>query len=326
MKVCIFGAGAIGGLMGVKLALAGADVTFIARGPHLEAMKRNGVKLLSEGQEHVVHVNCTSDPAEAGPQDYVVLTLKAHSLPGAVGQIERLLGPETALVTGVNGIPWWYFYKLGGPYDGTRVRSVDPEGTLYERLHPSRAIGCIVYPAAEVIAPGVIEHTYSNRFPLGEPDGSKSPRITALAEMMVKAGFRAPIRPRIRDDIWLKLLGNLSFNPISALTGATLDVIAGDPGTRALVKAMMLEAHAVAETLGVRFAIEVEKRIAGAGEVGAHKTSMLQDLERGRPMEIDALIGAAVEMGGLVGLPMPNCQAVLALVRQRARLAGCYQG
>lgn len=326
MKVCIFGAGAIGGLMGVKLALAGADVTFIARGPHLEAMRKNGVKLLSEGQEHVVRANCTADPAEAGPQDFVVLTLKAHSLPGAVGQIEQLLGPETALVTGVNGIPWWYFYKLGGPYDGTRVKSVDPDGTLYERLHPSRAIGCIVYPAAEVIAPGIIEHTYSNRFPLGEPDGSKSPRITALAEMMVKAGFRAPIRPRIRDDIWLKLLGNLSFNPISALTGATLDVIAGDPGTRALVKAMMLEAQAVAETLGARFAIDVDKRIDGGGEVGAHKTSMLQDLERGRPMEIDALIGAAVEMGSLVGLPMPNCQAVLALVRQRARLAGCYRG
>jgi 2-dehydropantoate 2-reductase len=324
MKVCIFGAGAIGGLMGVKLALAGADVTFIARGAHLEAMQKNGVKLLSDGQEHVVRVRCTADPAEAGPQDYVVLTLKAHSLPGSVGQIEKLLGPATALVTGVNGIPWWYFYKLGGPYDGTRIKSVDPDGALYERLHPSRAIGCIVYPAAEVIAPGVIEHTYSNRFPLGEPDGSKSPRLAALAEMMVKAGFRVPIRPRIRDDIWLKLWGNLSFNPISALTGATLDVIAGDPGTRALVKAMMLEAQAVAEKLGVQFAIDVDRRIDGGGEVGAHKTSMLQDLERGRPMEIDALIGAAVEMGQLVGLPMPHGEAVLALVRQRARLAGCY--
>ena len=203
-------------------------------------------------------------------------------------------------------------------------RASIPDGLIYQRLDPKRAIGCVVYPAAEVIEPGVIRHTYGDRFPIGEPDGAKTARCTALAQLMMAAGLKAPIRPRIRDDIWLKLWGNLSFNPISALTGATLDVIASDTGTRALCRSMMLEAQAAAEGLGVRFLIDVERRIDGGGEVGAHKTSMLQDLERGRPMEIDALLGATVELAGLVGVPTPNCDAVLALVRQRARLAGCY--
>jgi 2-dehydropantoate 2-reductase len=324
MKICIFGAGAIGGFLGARLARAGEEVSVIARGPHLEAMRRNGVRLISDGDDFVVNPLCTADPAEVGPQDYIILTLKAHSLPPAVSQIEKLLGPETALVTAINGVPWWYFYKTGGLFDDTHVKSVDPDGSLYERLHPRRAIGCIVYPAAEVVEPGVIRHTYGDRFPIGEPDGTKSARCVALAELMMAAGLKAPIRPRIRDDIWLKLWGNLSFNPISALTGATLDVITRDPGTRALCHAMMLEAQAAAEKLGVRFLLDVERRIDGGGEVGAHKTSMLQDLERGRPMEIDALLGAAVELARLVAVPTPNCDAVLALVRQRARLAGCY--
>jgi 2-dehydropantoate 2-reductase len=324
MKICIFGAGAVGGFLAARLTHAGATVTVIARGPHLEAMRRDGIRLISASEDFIVHPQCTSDPSEIGPQDYVILTLKAHSLPPAVNQIERLLGPETAIVSAINGVPWWYFYKIGSEFEGTRVRSVDPDGSLYERLHPHRAIGCVVYPAAEVIEPGVIRHTYGDRFPLGEPDGSRSSRCAALAEILIAAGLKAPIRPRIRDDIWLKLWGNLSFNPISALTGATLDVIAADPGTRALCRAMMLEAQAAAEKLGVRFLIDVERRIDGGGEVGAHKTSMLQDLERGRPMEIDALLGAAVELAQLVNVPTPNCDAVLALVRQRARLAGCY--
>jgi 2-dehydropantoate 2-reductase len=324
MKICVFGAGAIGGFMGVKLAQAGADVTFIARGPHLEAMKKNGVKLISEGQTHVVHPRLTSDPKEAGPQDFVIVTLKAHSLPAVADQMQPLLGKETAIVSAMNGVPWWYFYQLAGPYENTTLKSVDPKGELWEKLAPRRAIGCIVYPAAEIVEPGVIEHTYSNRFAVGEPDGSKSARITALSEMMIKAGFKCPIRPRIRDDIWLKLWGNLCFNPISALTGATLDVIATDPETRALARAMMLEAKAVGEKIGVQFTLDVEARIDGAKQVGAHKTSMLQDLERGRPMEIDALLGAVVEMARLVELPTPICDSVLALVRQRARIAGCY--
>lgn len=324
MRICVFGAGAIGGYMGVKLLQGGADVTFVARGAHLEAMRANGVKLISEGAETVVRPRLAASAAEAGPQDFVIITLKAHSIPGAVPEIARLLGPQTAIVTAINGVPWWYFYKLGGPYDGTRLYSVDPKGELWERLEPRRCIGCIVYPAADVIAPGVIDHTYSNRFAIGEPDGTRSERCQALAEAMIKGGLKCPIRPRIRDDMWVKLWGNLCFNPVSALTGATLDRITGDPETRALCQGMMIEAQAIAEALGVRFAIDVEKRIDGASEVGAHKTSMLQDLEKGRPMEIDALLGAVVEMGRLTGKPTPLCDSVLALVRQRAELAGCY--
>lgn len=325
MKLCVFGAGAIGGLMAAKLAAKGdVDVTVIARGPHLAAMQANGLKLVSEGQEITVRPRCVASAEEAGPQDYVLVTLKAHSLPSAAKQMQPLLGPETAIVSAVNGIPWWYFYKLPGPYEDRRVRCVDPDGSLWELLHPSRAIGCIVYPAAEVTEPGVIEHTYGDRFTLGEPDGSRSERVSALSAALVAAGFKAPVRPRIRDEMWVKLWGNLAFNPLSALTTATLDVITGEPELREVCRTMMLEAQAIAERLGVRFAIDVDKRIAGGVEVGVHKTSMLQDLERGRPMEIDALLGVIVELAEMVDLPAPTCRTVLALLRTRARLAGCY--
>ena len=325
MKICIFGAGAIGGLMAAKLAAKGeAEVTVIARGPHLAAMQANGLKLISEGQESITHPRCVASAEEAGPQDYVVVTLKAHSLPGAAKQMQPLLGPETAIVSAVNGIPWWYFYKLPGAFEDRRVASVDPDGSLWELLHPRRAIGCIVYPAAEVPEPGVVEHTYGDRFTLGEPDGSRSDRANALSQVLVSAGFKAPVRPRIRDEMWIKLWGNMAFNPLSALTGATLDVITGEAELRAVCRQMMLEGQAVAEKLGVRFAIDVDKRIAGGAEVGAHKTSMLQDLERGRPMEVDALLGSVVELAGMLDLPAPTCRTVLALLRSRARLAGCY--
>jgi len=324
MKICIFGAGAIGGLMGAKLAAKGdVDVTFIARGPHLAAMRENGVKLISEGTEQIVHPRCVESAEEAGPQDYVLVTLKAHSLPSAAKQMQPLLGPDTAIVSAVNGIPWWYFHGLGGAYEGRIVQSVDPEGQVSALLPPSRAIGCIVYPAAEVTAPGVIEHSYGDRFSLGEPDGSRSPRAQALSEALIAAGFKAPVRPKIRDELWVKLWGNMAFNPISALTTATLDVLTGDEGQRGVARAMMLEGQRVAEALGVRFAIDVDKRIAGAAEVGAHKTSMLQDLERGRPMEIEALLGAVVELADWVGEAAPISRTVLALVRARARAAGC---
>lgn len=324
-RVLIFGAGAIGGYMGVKLAQAGADVTFFARGPHLAAMKANGIRLISEGKETVItKARFTGDPDEAVAQDFVIAALKATGLAPAAGQIAKLLGPETALVTAMNGVPYWYFYGHGGAHDGARLKSVDPDGRLWSTLDPARAIGCIVYPAANILEPGVIEHTYSNRFALGEPDGSKSARIQKLADLMIAGGLKAPIRPRIRDDMWVKLWGNLTFNPVSALTGATLEAIASDPGTRAVAKAMMLEAQAVGEALGIRFGIDVEKRIDGAGEVGAHKTSMLQDLEARKPMEIDAMLGAVVEMGELVGHAMPACRIVLSLVRQRAHVAGVY--
>ena len=228
------------------------------------------------------------------------------------------------MVTGINGVPYWYFYGLDSPWRDRRVENVDPGGKLWDVLPPARALGCVVYPAAEVIEPGVIEHTYGDRFTLGEPDGARSPRAEALSKLLISAGLKAPVRPRIRDEIWVKLWGNMAFNPLSALTASTLDRLAGEPELRGVARAMMTEGKAVAEALGVRFAIDIEKRIDGAAEVGEHKTSMLQDLERGRPMEIDALLGAVVELGDIVGQPMPMSRAILALTRERARRAGCY--
>ena len=324
MKIAVFGAGAIGGLLGVKLHQAGADVTFIARGPHLAAMQADGVTLLSEGETQTVRPRCIADPGEAGVQDYVFVTLKAHSLPGAAAQIATLMGPDTTLVTGINGVPYWYFYGLDSPWRDRRIESVDPGGLLWDTLPPAQVLGCVVYPAAEVVRPGVIEHTYGDRFSLGEPDGRRSARAEALSAVMLKGGLKAPVRPRIRDELWVKLWGNLALNPLSALTASTLDRLATLPDLRAVTRAMMVEAKAVGEALGVRFAIDIEKRIDGAGEVGAHKTSMLQDLERGRPMEIDALLGAVVELGNLTAHPTPLCASILALVRERARQAGAY--
>jgi len=325
MKICIFGAGAIGGYMGVKLAEAGADVSLVARGPHLAAMQANGLKLIEEGgAETVVQVTAAEDPAALGPQDYVIVTLKAHSVPGVVDRMQPLIGPETTIVSGVNGVPWWYFHKIDGPLEGTRLQSVDPGDRQWTGFGPDRVLGCVVYPAAEVIEPGVIKHIEGNRFSLGEPDGSKSERAQRLSDALGKAGLKAPVRPRLRDEIWVKLWGNLSFNPISALTHATLDVLCTDPGTRAVARAMMLEAQEIAEKLGVKFPIDVDRRIDGGAAVGAHRTSMLQDLDMGRPMEIDALVGSVQELGRVTGTPTPTIDTVLALVQLRGRVAGCY--
>jgi len=303
---------------------AGASVTVIARGPHLAAMKERGLTLKSEGGTTTVRLACTDSAEEAGPQDYVIATLKANALPFAAPAIAKLMGPQTALVTAINGIPYWYFHGQEGPWRDRIIQSVDPGGKVWAQLPPRQTIGCIVYPAAEVIEPGVIEHTYGNRFSLGEPDGGKSMRVKALSQLMTKAGLKAPVRTAIRDEIWVKLLGNLAFNPLSALTTSTLERLAFRPELRAVARAMMEEAQVVGEALGAKFSVSIDKRIDGAGEVGEHKTSMLQDLERGRPIEIDALLGAAVELAELTGKPTPLCRAVLALVRERARLAGCY--
>lgn len=329
MKLCIFGAGAIGAYLGVELSLGGIDVTLIARGPHLEAMKKNGVRLRIGAEERVAHPRCTADAAEAGAQDYVVITLKAHSVPGVCHALQPLLGPETAVVTAMNGIPWWYFYALDGPWRDRRVKAVDPDDVQWREIGPERALGCVVYPAAEIVEPGIVEvqpHLSQNRMPIGEPDGSRSARATALSKALIAAGFKAPVRPDIRSDIWVKLWGNLAFNPISALTHATLEDIARDAGTRAVARAMMVEGQRVAETLGARFPIDVDARIKGAEEVGAHRTSMLQDLERGRPMEVDALVGAVAELGRLVEVPTPTIDTIYALVKRRAVEAGCYPG
>ena len=324
MKVCVMGAGAIGAYMGAKLARAGAEVSLVARGAHLAAMRANGVRLITEDGEFVERPVCTDDPAELGPQDYVILALKAHSVPGCVEMMQPLLGNDTAIVTAVNGIPYWYFHGHGGALAGATLETVDPGGKQWKRLRPERAIGCVVYPATEVVEPGVVKHIYGDKFPIGEPNGQRSERIERLAALLEAAGLKAPIRDNIRDEIWLKLWGNLCFNPISALTHATLDAIAHDPGTRAIARTMMLEAKTIGDKLGVHFRVDVERRIDGAGAVTGHKTSMLQDLERGRPMEIDPLVAVIQEMGRLVDVPTPTLDIVLALVRQRARVADLH--
>ena len=325
MKICIFGAGAIGGYMAAKLVQAGADVSIVARGPHLAAMQDKGLTLIEEGRDPVtLPVRASASAADLGPQDYVILTLKAHSVPPVVGAMQPLFGPDTTLVHGVNGVPWWYFHKHGGPLDGTRLHSVDPGDVQWNGFGPDRVLGCVVYPAAEVSEPGTIHHIEGNRFSLGEPDGSKSDRATALSQALQAAGLKAPVRPRLRDEIWIKLWGNLSFNPISALTHATLDVLCTDPGTRDVARHMMIEAQTIAEKLGVTFPIDVERRIDGGAAVGAHRTSMLQDLMAGRPMEIDALVGSVQELGRLTATPTPTVDTVLALITLRGRVAGLY--
>ena len=325
MRICVFGAGAIGGLLAARLAAAGvADLSIVARGAHLEAIRRGGLRLIEGGTERSHPIRATGTPEELGPQDYVILALKAHSVTGALDQIVPLLGPDATVVTAQNGVPWWYFFRHGGALAGTRLTAVDPGGAIWARIGPARVVGCVVYPAAEVEAPGVVRHVEGDRFPIGEPSGERTDRVVRLGEALVAAGLRAAIRSDIRGEIWVKLWGNLSFNPISALTGATLAEIVGDPGTRAAARSMMVEAQAIGEKLGVRFPIDVDRRIEGARAVGAHKTSMLQDLERGRPLEIDALVTAVQELGRLTGVATPLIDVVLALVRQRAHLLGCY--
>jgi 2-dehydropantoate 2-reductase len=324
MKICIYGAGAIGGLMGAKLARAGQDVTVIARGPHLAAIQAKGLKLFSEGEEILVHPRAVEDPAAAGRQDYVIVAVKTTGVAPIAERMGPLLGPDTAVVTAMNGIPWWYFWNQDGAWKDRQLACIDPGGRLWRAIPPARCIGCVVYPAAEIVEPGVVRHGYGNRFMLGEPGGESSKRVEALAKALSEAGFKAPVRAKIRDDIWLKLWGNLSFNPVSALTQGTLAGMANDPAVRAVVRAMMVEAEKVARALGVDLPVDVDTRIGWARDVGEHKTSMLQDLEQGRPMEIDALTGVVAEMGDLVGIETPTIDAVLALVRHRARLAGCY--
>ncbi|MGF1611412.1 MAG: 2-dehydropantoate 2-reductase [Kiloniellales bacterium] len=325
MKVCIYGAGAIGGYLAIGLAQApGVEVSLVARGAHLAAIRTDGLTLEADEGKRVARFTATSDPAELGPQDYVIVALKAHQAWEAAEQMRPLLGPDTAVVTCQNGVPWWYFHGLAEPYNDLRLQSVDPGERQWRVIGPERAIGCVVYPATEITAPGVITHIYGDKFALGEPDGSASERCKRLGEALEAGGFKAPVLEAIRDEIWLKLWGNLCFNPISALTRATLDVIATDPGTRALARAMMAEGEVIARRLGASFRVDIERRINGAARVGAHKTSMLQDLERGRAMEIDALVTAVQEMGRLVEVPTPHIDAVLALVQQLGRSQGLY--
>lgn len=320
MKICIYGAGAIGGYLAVPLAEAGHDVSLIARGAHLAAMRDKGLTLIDGEERRTVKLACSDDPGELGPQDYVILTLKAHSLPPVVDQMLPLLNQTTPVVTAQNGIPWWYFYRHSGPWQDHRLECVDPGGRIWDTLGPERAIGCVAYPSCRIVEPGTVQHIDGNRFMLGEPDGCKSDRAIALAEAMRSAGFKAPVRTKIRDDIWLKLWGNATFNPVSVLTLATLEQMTRDPAVRQLIGQMMREAKQVAEQLGVEFPVDVETRIQWGEAVGAHKTSMLQDLENGRSLEIDALVTAVTELGRIVQVPTPTIDTVLALVRLRAAL------
>lgn len=324
MKICIYGAGAIGGMLGAELSFSGVDVSLIARGPHLEAINRNGLALIRDGETRIAHPVATDKPETLGKQDYVIVTLKAHAAPNVVEDMESLLGPETTVVTAVNGIPWWYFYGVEGPYCEHQLLSVDPNGRQWNRIGPQRVIGCVVYPSAEIKSPGVIRHISGNRLTLGEPDGSRTKRILHLAKTLIGSGFKAPVRHRIRDEIWIKLWGNLSFNPISALTAATLEDICADINTRAFARAMMTEAQHIGEAIGARFAINVDNRIDGAAAVGAHRTSMLQDLDLGRSLEIDAIVKVVQELGVLTDIPTPAIDTALALVSLRARLVGSY--
>ena len=328
MKIAIIGAGAIGGYVGVKLALAGEDVTFIVRGANLAAIRENGMKLMMEdGTEHIArNVKATNNYDEAGPQDVVILALKAHQVESVAEDVPKLFGPDTVVVTMQNGIPYWYFSKHGGPHEGARVSSVDPNGLVADRIPAERVLGCVVYPASELIAPGVVRHVEGDRFPLGELDGSISERVTRVSECFINAGFKSPVLENIRAEIWLKLWGNLTFNPISALSHSTLVDICQYPLTRALAADMMTEAQAVANKLGIEFRVTLEKRIAGAEKVGRHKTSMLQDIEAGRAVEVDALVGSVVELGQLTGTPTPHIDTVYALVKLLDRMVGEQSG
>jgi 2-dehydropantoate 2-reductase len=317
MKICIVGAGSIGGYVGVMLALAGNEVTLIARGANLQAIRARGMRLtMADGTEYVApSIKATASLAEAGTQDVVILGMKAHQVEAVVNDLRHLLHDSTTIVPMQNGIPWWYFQRHGGPFEGRSIETVDPNGVIMRTIDPYRIIGCVVYPACELAAPGVVRHIEGDRFPLGELDGATTERVAQLSETFQKAGLKAPVLDNIRAEIWLKLWGNLTFNPISALTHSTLVDICQYPLSRQLAASMMSEAQAVANKLGITFRVSLEKRIDGAEKVGKHKTSMLQDVEAGRDPEIDALVGAVIELGQLTDTPTPHIDTVYALVK-----------
>jgi 2-dehydropantoate 2-reductase len=325
VKICIYGAGAIGGYLAAGLsAVSGVELSLVARGPHLAAIRKSGLRLLIDREERVCWPRATNDPAELGPQDYVIVCLKSHQAWEAAEQIRPLLSENTAIVTGQNGIPWWYTYGLDRRFESIRLESVDPGSRQWDAIGPERAIGCVVYPATEIASPGVIRHVYGDKFSLGEPDGARSERCQRLSDVLELAGFSAPVLDDIRSEIWLKLWGNLCFNPISALTRATLDVVTTQSDLRSLCVQMMTEAQQVASRFGASFRVDIDRRINGAARVGAHRTSMLQDLESGRPLEIDALLTSVQEMGRFVGVPTPYIDVVLGLIQQLGRSLSVY--
>lgn len=324
MKICIFGAGAVGGYLAAKLKGGGEDVSVVARGEQLAAIRAKGLRLISGEEEQVVEVPAVDDPAELGPQDYVIVTLKAHQAWEAADSMAPLFGPSTAVVTAQNGVPWWYFHGLQGQFANLRLESVDPGDRQWRAIGPERVLGCTIYVAAEVVEPGVVRHLFGQNFGLGEPNRRETDRLKMLAAIFEASGVKPRIYPEIRNDIWLKLWGNLCFNPISALTRAPLDEIATDPATRSVARNMMAEAERIGRRLGVHFRLDVERRINSAAQVKGHRTSMLQDLELGRPLELDALLTAVQELGRIVDLDTPYIDCVLGLTQQMGRMAGVY--
>ncbi|QIG50084.1 2-dehydropantoate 2-reductase [Nordella sp. HKS 07] len=321
-RICVFGAGAIGGYVGARLAKAGvADVSLVARGTHLEAMRAKGLSVTQAGETYTVHPKVTDDPRGLGRQDFIIMTLKSHALPVIADTLAPLIGTDTVLLFGQNGLPWWYFYKHGGRFDGRVLESVDPGGTLWRKLDPERALGAVIWQAAVLGRPGHVIHGFGNRLAIGEPSGEVSARAQALSAILGQAGVESPIRPNLRSEIWLKLWGNLSFNPVSVLTGGTLEGLARDSGTRAVLAAMMEEARTVGEALGVKFSVSVEERLDMAAKVGAHRSSMLQDVEAGRPTELDALLGAVIELAQMTGIATPALKLVYDLARFRVQVA-----
>ncbi len=326
-RVCIFGAGAIGGYMAAALSEGGADVSLVARGPHLAAIRDRGMTLRKDGNETTYKLQASDDPADLGEQDYVIVALKAHSVPAIVDRFTPLLGEKTAIVPAVNGLPWWYFHRAdtGTALDDCWLETVDPGGAQWKAFGPERAIGCVVYPACDIPEPGVINHVSGDRFTLGEPDGSSSERLEKLAALLIAGGLKAPRKPRLRDEIWVKLWGNCSFNPISALTGASLDQIGSDAGCRSVVRDMMTEARQVGEALGVRFSVDIEKRIQGGADIIGHKPSTRHDVEQGRPMELDALVSTVLELARRLEIETPVLDTVASLSRLQGQVLGLYE-
>jgi 2-dehydropantoate 2-reductase len=322
LRIVIAGAGAIGGYIGARLARAGAEVVLFARGPHLKAMQERGLRVVSPDGDFEVRPQVSGDLASIGMADVIFLGVKAHSLTVMAPQLRPLFGPETVVVSTQNGIPWWYFEGAGGALDGLRLERVDPGGVIASSIEHRRVIGSLAYFSTDLPEPGVIHHTEGNRISFGEPDGTKSERMKRIAEALIAAGFRCPTTTRFRHEIWVKLLGNVAFNPISALTGGTLEELVRDPETSRVVREIMTETEAVAGKLGIELPISIDQRMAGAEKVGAHKTSMLQDLEAGRPMELEAVVGAVIELGERVGVTMPVTRAGI----HRARMLDDKRG
>ena len=317
MKICIVGAGAIGGYLGFKLINAGFDVSLVARGTHLKAMKHSGLTVIENDKEISCFPKCSESMSDLGKMDYIFITLKAYSIPGLVNEISTMFKENTAVITAYNGIPWWYFFNIEGPFKNYRIKCIDPNNIQWNTITPERIIGCVVYPATEIIEPGVIKHIEGNRFSLGEPEGKQTERILKISKALVKAGIKAPIRSNLREEIWIKLIGNLAFNPLSVITGKTLDILASENEYRTIAYDAMEEASLIINQLGIKLKISIDQRIEGAAKVGAHKTSMLQDYEKGKELELDSLVVSIKEIGNLLGIKTPTIDKILYEVEKK---------